>query len=193
MVMSELITKVIKIFSDNLSKIELVKIDGEPDSYSIIIFRPLPDVKTWNELRDLQLTGFRIFLEKDDFKITLKIWELELVVPRGGAPRWAPSPNGPIEQVAMQDLQGPNTKLFKFWDKFEKSYDKWLSTKADERLDEITKELDDYKNKLSFDDPFQAFLAHALKEQEAEAAKQPVESYQQEPQILDFQRVEDDE
>ena len=183
----QLVEKVIEIMMDRPDLVDVIKID-EGMSYSSIIFRPLKEVKSYDELKAMQMTGFKLYIDQsnDKRKLTVKLFEIEFVSQRGQFPKWQPVSLEPIEQIYIQGLVGPdsNDKVFIQFDNFIETYKTWKEQDDTKKLDDILEEFDNFRTKLTFDDPFQTWLASTI-----EAEKEKVSSgYADEPEVMDFTR-----
>ena len=168
------------MFRQNLSKVESMTDESGVETYANIIFHPVKDVKSFKDIQDVQLTGYRIFLESGSLGIKLRLFPIEFITPRNSYPHWSAVSKEAIEQIDASD------DILKEFELFKEEYKKWKDSDAEVKLENITKEFEDYQQKLTFEDPFQTFMNHVVEKQLAD--NNSVDSYQQEPEIMNFER-----
>lgn len=177
----ELIIHVINLFSQNLDKVQYT---NETQTYTTMIFHPMPNVKGLDNLNDLQLTGYKLFLDVlAPDRLKLHMYNIEFVSQRGGYPHWQVVSKEPLEQILMLDEN--NKDVFQKWEKFVEDFKLWQRTEEENKIKKVIEEFANYKDQLTFHDPFQTFMEKFLKEQ----GKEDIESYQaQEPEVMNFER-----
>lgn len=188
----QLVQKVIEILDSHPELIDyIVDESSREETYSLLIYRPMKEPKHVEDFKMLQLTGFKIFVEfhpvRDSVKI--KIYEIEFLSQRGQFPKWAPTTGIPYEQIIISDLDAESKDCFDQFRAFQANYNEWKATNAEQRFLEITEEFINYETALTFDDPFQEWVAKTVAAEEA--SHHTVESYQGDsPDIMDFERKE---
>lgn len=193
---NELFEQIIAIFLENLDQVdEYVNEENGMTTYSTVLYRPIKNVKNFYELKDLSMTGFKIFVEVQESRIILKLFELELITRNGKFPQWHPLKDRPLEQIFIKGMDKDSDRLFVQFDNFLQSYNKWREQTEVKEVGKILEDFKNYKKKLTWEDPFQHWLTHQLEEEMKKADVQQqhaVESYQEEPDIMDFERKDKD-
>ena len=187
----QLIDKILEIFIERPDLIDVIKEEGGTN-YSSVIFHPLTKLDNFDDLKQLQLTGFKLYLEanSEEDRLVLKIYELEFVSQRGQFPKWQPSSLDPVEQVFLKSIDDANNKVFVSFDNFKETYNTWKKQHDEEKLQKLLSEFSDFRTTLTFDDPFHTWMMEAMKRERSEGGGEGAGTYQDEPEIMDFTRPE---